>query len=181
VALLEGVRVPAAGAGGGRHSHPTRFSVILAMISRPFLPLALLISAYLLLRGHDLPGGGFAAGLLTAVALIVQHMSSGAAWTAQRLRLDFRRVIAFGVLLAVVTGVASWGFGRPFLTSYYDYAAFGDWLKVPLSSALVFDLGVYLTVVGAVMLILERIARLTPEGSGASLPDSANPRDAWKH
>jgi multicomponent K+:H+ antiporter subunit A len=181
VALLEGVRVPTAGAGGGRPSHPTRFSVILAMISRPFLPLALLISAYLLLRGHDLPGGGFAAGLLTAVALIVQHMSSGAAWTGQRLRLDFRRAIAVGVLLAVVSGVASWGFGRPLLTSYYDYAQFGDWLKVPLSSALVFDLGVYLTVVGAVMLILERIARLTPGASGASRPESANSRDAWKH
>jgi multicomponent K+:H+ antiporter subunit A len=123
-----------------------------------------LVSVFLLLRGHDLPGGGFAAGLLTAVALIVQYVASGGAWTERRLRVDFRVVTACGVLLAVATGAGSWLVGRPFLTSFYDYARVPGIGKVPASSALLFDVGVYATVVGAVMLVLGRVGRLGAAG-----------------
>jgi multicomponent K+:H+ antiporter subunit A len=150
--------------------------VILAMITRPLLPLALLVSVFLLLRGHDLPGGGFAAGLLTAVALIVQYMGSGAAWAERRATVDFRRAAAIGVLLAAVTGAASWLFGRPFLTSAYGYLAVPGIGKVGIGSALAFDIGVYLTVVGVVMVILERLGRLS-----RSAPDGPVPEERpWK-
>jgi multicomponent K+:H+ antiporter subunit A len=137
-----------------------RHPVILTMISRPILPMAVLLSIFILLRGHDLPGGGFAAGLLTSVALILQYMASGVEWTAQRLKVDFQRVVAAGVVLAAMTGLWSVVEGRPFLTSSYEYASVPGIGKVPLSSALVFDVGVYLTVVGAVMLILGRLGKL---------------------
>ncbi|HEY9515720.1 MAG TPA: monovalent cation/H+ antiporter subunit A [Gemmatimonadaceae bacterium] len=142
-----------------------QFPFTFAMLSRPLLSLMLLMSAFLLLRGHNLPGGGFVAALLTAVALILQYLASGSRWAHRRRRLAFRSLLAIGVLVAVATGAGSWLVGRPFLTS-----AHGD-IHVPLigdialGSALVFDTGVYLAVVGAVLLILVNLGRLGPGGA----------------
>jgi multicomponent K+:H+ antiporter subunit A len=132
------------------NTHP----LFLQMISRPLLPLALLVSFYLLLRGHNLPGGGFIAALVTSVALILQYIAGGIAWTRERSLNDYYPVIAIGLIIAALTGIGSWVFGAPFLTSAYghfDLPLIGD---VELATAMLFDLGVYLTVVGTVMLIL---------------------------
>jgi multicomponent K+:H+ antiporter subunit A len=124
------------------------------------LPMALLVSFYLMLRGHNLPGGGFIAGLVTTVALIMQYMANGMRWTQQRLRLDYHPVIAVGVLFAGLTGVASWFFGYPFLTSTYTYVTWPIVGTFELASALAFDIGVYLTVVGSAMLMLANLGRI---------------------
>jgi multicomponent K+:H+ antiporter subunit A len=163
LALIAGMSVTRSPEGAPLVPFERRHPVFLAMISRPILPVAILLSIFILLRGHDLPGGGFAAGLLTAVALILQYMANGVEWTSARLRMDFQKVVAAGVVLAALTGVGSMLFGRPFLTLTYDYAAVPFIGSVPLSSALLFDIGVYLTVVGAVMLILQRLGHLKPE------------------
>jgi multicomponent K+:H+ antiporter subunit A len=139
-----------------RDAHPP----ILAALSRPFLPLALTLAAFLFLRGHDLPGGGFAAGLLVAVALASQYLTSGIAWTTARLRLDPRRWLAAGVVLAAATGLGALAFGRPFLTSFYGYAPVPLLGKVGAGSAFLFDLGVAAAVLGAVLLMLERLGLL---------------------
>ncbi len=146
---------------GGRPWANDRHPMILAMLSRPLLPLALLVSVYLFLRGHNLPGGGFIAGLVTGVALILQYLASGINWTRERLIVDYYPVICAGLVISTVTGLASWAFGYPFLTSAYGYLGLPLIGKVPLSSALAFDLGVYLTVVGTVMLILARLGELS--------------------
>jgi len=140
-----------------------RHPLILAVLARTLKPLALLLSAFVLLRGHDLPGGGFAASLLTAVALVVQTMAGGTDGAAPRSRVALRRVIALGLLLTAATGAASLLWGAPFLTSSYGYLSLPLVGKVSLSSALVFDIGVYAAVVAAVLLMLNQFAALHAE------------------
>ena len=154
-ALLGNLRLPgptqdASGRAWDSDTHP----MILATFARLLLPLALLVSVFIFLRGHNLPGGGFIAGLITAVALIVQYLANGVSWTHTRLPAHTHPWIAAGLIIALLTGLASWLFGRPFLTSAFGHL---DWPLVgefELASAMAFDLGVYLVVVGATLLIL---------------------------
>jgi multicomponent K+:H+ antiporter subunit A len=132
--------------------------LLLSVAARALLPFALLVTAYIFLRGHNLPGGGFIAGLVTAVALVMQYMADGLVATSRRLRMDFTVVIGAGVLIAGLTGVASWLFGAPFLTSAHGHPLLPLIGEVPLASAIAFDLGVYLTVVGATLLALSVLA-----------------------
>ncbi|GGD67785.1 monovalent cation/H+ antiporter subunit A [Lacimicrobium alkaliphilum] len=145
----------------GRPWSEDRHPLILAMISQSLLPLALLVSAYIFLRGHNMPGGGFIAGLITSVALIQQYIAHGVDWIKPRIKVDYQWLIASGVLIAALTGAGSWLFGKPFLTSWFDYFDI-PWIgEIELASAILFDLGVYLTVVGATLLILANLGKLT--------------------
>ncbi|WCN07936.1 monovalent cation/H+ antiporter subunit A [Marinomonas mediterranea] len=138
-------------------SHP----ILLAVISQSLLPLALLVSAYIFLRGHNLPGGGFIAGLITSVAIIQQYVAHGVDWMKDRMKLDYQVMIGSGITISALTGVGSWFFDRPFLTSWFDYFYLPAIGKFELASAMIFDLGVYLTVIGATMLILANLGKLT--------------------
>jgi multicomponent K+:H+ antiporter subunit A len=126
---------------------------IMAALVRLLLPLALLVAVFIFLRGHNLPGGGFIAGLVTAVALIMQYLANGVIWTHERMPRNLHPAIGIGLLIAVATGVVSMLLGYPFLTSVYTHVhwPFADF---ELASAIAFDLGVYLVVVGATLLIL---------------------------
>ncbi|MFP4079132.1 MAG: MnhB domain-containing protein, partial [Ectothiorhodospira sp.] len=110
--------------------------------------------------GHNLPGGGFIAGLVVSIALIMQYMASGLQWAARRMAVDYDGLIGLGVLVAGATGVAAMVGGHPFLTSAHEYVHFPLVGKVELASAMIFDVGVFLTVVGAVMLALAQVSRL---------------------
>ncbi|MAY42462.1 MULTISPECIES: monovalent cation/H+ antiporter subunit A [unclassified Neptuniibacter] len=135
--------------------------MMLEMVSQTLLPLALLVSVYIFLRGHNLPGGGFIAGLITSVAIIQQYIAHGVLWIKPRINIDYQWLIAGGILIATLTGIGSWFFEQPFLTTWFDYFKL-PWVgKFELASAMLFDLGVYLTVVGAVMLILANLGKLT--------------------
>lgn len=146
-------------------------SLLLALISRMLLPLATLVSIYLFLRGHNEPGGGFIAGLVLAIAMILVFVANGTRWVDARMQTDFRSWIGWGLLIAGLTGVGSWYLGSPFLTSSFDYPVAPLIGAVPLATASLFDLGVYLTVVGATMVALSAIARLRA-------PDAPRPTDA---
>jgi len=128
--------------------------IILATFARLLLPLALLVSVFIFLRGHNLPGGGFIAGLITAIALIVQYLANGVTWTQSRLPARTQPLVAVGLVIALFTGLASWLFGRPFLTSTFGHFNWPLVGEFELASAMAFDLGVYLVVVGATLLIL---------------------------
>ncbi len=141
-------------------AHPT----MLRQMSRPLLPLALMVSVFIFLRGHNMPGGGFIAGLMTAVALLIQYIASGDEWTQRRIHFRYHNVVALGLLFATVAGAGSLVFDYPFLTSTFTYVKWPVVGKFEVASALVFDLGVYLTVVGATMLALVSLGRLTPAG-----------------
>jgi multicomponent K+:H+ antiporter subunit A len=137
--------------------HPMMFE----MVSQSLLPLALLVSVYIFLRGHNVPGGGFIAGLITAVAIIQQYIAHGVHWIKPRVKVDYQWLIAGGILIATATGLGSWIFDKPFLSTWFDYFNL-PWIgEFELASAMLFDLGVYLTVVGAVMLILANLGKLT--------------------
>ena len=160
-AMLEGLRLPAPERdGSGRLWNTDRHPVIMAAFVRLLLPLALLVSVFILLRGHNLPGGGFIAGLITAVALIMQYVANGVAWTQSRLAGSMHPVIALGLLTAAATGLGSWYFGAPFLTSTFGHISLPLVGEIELASAMVFDFGVYLVVVGATLLILVQLGSI---------------------
>lgn len=142
---------------------------MLANLSQVILPLALLVSVYIFLRGHNLPGGGFIAGLITAVALILQYIANGEKWTSKCWGVNYHWLAGIGVIIAGLTGVASMLLGYPFLTSAFDYFPIPLVGKVELASAMVFDLGVYLTVVGATLLILANLGKVSHSRSMETL------------
>jgi len=150
---------------GGRlwstDSHP----MVLDTLARALLPMALLISVFIFLRGHNLPGGGFIAGLITAVALILQYISHGVTWAQQRQPFSYHGIAGLGVLTAGLTGLGSWLFGYPFLTSAFDHFHLPFIGEFELATAMLFDLGVYLAVVGATLLILSNIGHVSQDES----------------
>ncbi|PWB65182.1 MAG: monovalent cation/H+ antiporter subunit A [Bradyrhizobiaceae bacterium] len=152
-------------------AHP----LLLVVATRVLLPLVVTVGAYIFFRGHNLPGGGFIAGLIVAVALIMQYMASGYSWTAARARFDAHLMIGGGVAIAGLTGVASWLFGRPFLTSTFDHVHLPLIGEIELASAVAFDLGVFLTVVGTVLLSLATISRVEERAEPPS-PPAEEPR-----
>jgi multicomponent K+:H+ antiporter subunit A len=147
-----------------------RFPMILSHVARPLMALILAAAVYIFLRGHNEPGGGFIAGLVATVALVIQYVAHGRRWADNRMRTNFRAMAIIGVLIAVGSGVAAWAFEAAFLTQekvYWQIPLVG---KTKIVSTVVFDLGVFLTVVGAVMSKLIRLGTF-------NRVDSPNPVD----
>lgn len=138
------------------------------------LPIALVVSLYIFLRGHNLPGGGFIAGLITAMALIIQYIALGQDQTEQMLKAKYGRLyeiwIGVGLSIAGLTGLAAWFWGRPFLTSAHIYVNPPIIGEMHLASAALFDVGVYVTVVGAVMLMISVLGDSRHSGMSGPLP-----------
>jgi multicomponent K+:H+ antiporter subunit A len=168
LALLQGLKLEGPALDWeGRPWAAERYPLMLRVLSQPLLPLALLVSAYLFLRGHNAPGGGFIAGLVTGTAMLLQYVAQGSAWASARLPWNYTRVIAAGLLVATATGLASWAFGAPFLTSTFGYVTWPVIGEFELASAMLFDLGIYLAVVGVVMVIISRLGGLAGSSSPA--------------
>jgi multicomponent K+:H+ antiporter subunit A len=134
------------------------YLLVPALIMQWLYPVIIVFAAYLFIRGHDLPGGGFAAGVAMAAAFILQYMAAGTVWVEDRLRVLPVRWIGSGILLATVVGAGSWVFGYPFLTSYSQYVELPLIGAVPAASATLFDFGVFSLVLGATSLMLIAIA-----------------------
>lgn len=134
------------------------YLLVPSVIMRWMFPVIVLLAAYLFLRGHDLPGGGFAAGVTMAIGFLLQYLAGGTRWVEERLRILPVRWIGFGLLVAAMTGAGSFLFGYPFLTSWFQYTELPLIGRMPTASALLFDLGVFSLVVGAVVLMLIAIA-----------------------
>jgi len=154
-------------------AHP----VMMIVGTRVLMPIALIVAAYILLRGHNLPGGGFVAGLIASIALFMQYMASGFAWASKRQRYPYHGVIAAGVLLAAATGAGAWLADRPFLTSDFGYFTIPPLEEIELATALAFDVGVFLTVAGAVMLALQSISRMARRQQAGNGVESPSTRD----
>ncbi|MDE4139708.1 MULTISPECIES: monovalent cation/H+ antiporter subunit A [Rhodobacterales] len=136
-------------------AHP----MMMVVATRVMMPLALMVAAYIFFRGHNLPGGGFIAGLIAAIAVIMQYMASGFAWTSERQRFYYHGIIGSGVLIAAATGIGAWFNDMPFLTSAFGYIHWPPLKEFEWATAALFDLGVFLAVVGAVLLALESLSR----------------------
>lgn len=129
-------------------------SVLLQTVARVILPPALLYAVYLLFRGHNLPGGGFVAGLMTAAAIILQYVASERRSVEDNTPMRPEGLIALGLAFAVLTGIGSMLFSYPFLTSTFAHVHVPVLGDVELTSALFFDLGVYFVVTGITLSIL---------------------------
>ena len=136
----------------------TEYLYVPSVIMQWMFPVVVVLAAYLFLRGHDAPGGGFAAGVAMAAGFILQYMAAGTVWVEDRLRILPVMWIGGGLLIAALTGAASILLGDAFLTSYFRYVELPLLGKVPLASAALFDLGVFSLVVGATVLMLIAIA-----------------------
>lgn len=119
----------------------------------PFMVVLLtMFSIYMLLRGHDQPGGGFIGGLMVSAALALDRLPYGPTAVRRLLRIDARGLIATGLLVIVGSGVIGMLAGDPFLTG--QWLPFSVSLLGKLGTPLIFDIGVYIVVVGSVQLIL---------------------------
>ena len=161
-ALLQGLKLyaPAHNEKGlywSKDEHP----MIMQTLTRLLFPLMLMVAVFIFIRGHNLPGGGFIAGLIAAIALIVQYLSNGIAWTTERLKVDMHWVIGLGLFLATATGLFSMLLDYPFLTTAFTYLTWPVVGKFEVASAIVFDLGVFLVVVGATIMILVQLGKLS--------------------
>ncbi len=152
----------------------TQHPMMMVVLTRVMMPVILMVGFYIFLRGHNEPGGGFIAGLIVSIAVVMQYMASGFGWASDRQRLPYHGVIGAGVLIAGLTGIGSWFFSKPFLTSDFTYLRIPPFEKFEVATAALFDLGVFLAVVGAVMLTLESFSRLARR---AHVKDSDSPMD----
>jgi multicomponent K+:H+ antiporter subunit A len=145
----------------GRPWAADKHPMMLSIISQALLPLAVMVSIYIFLRGHNLPGGGFIAGLITSIAIIQQYIAHGYQWFQERININYLTLIGSGLLIAFLTGAGSFIWQEPFLKGWHDHIHIPLLGNIELASAMAFDLGVYLSVVGACMLILSRLGGLT--------------------
>lgn len=151
-------------------------SIILRIVSRLMLPILLLLSLFMLVRGHNLPGGGFIGGLLAASAFILQMIAWGAKHVRTVFRINFLNLAAFGVIFAAAWGLIGLAANQAYMVAF--------WLKEPipgigkLGTPVLFDVGVYLTVIGVttqLALVLAEEPVLYPVRRPPARADAAAP------
>ncbi|EJJ27207.1 Na+/H+ antiporter subunit B [Rhizobium sp. CF142] len=124
-------------------------TVIFRTIAPFITALMLLFSVFILLRGHNEPGGGFIGGLIAASALAIYGIAFGVEAVRRAIRFHPLAIAGFGLLLSCLAGLISILFAVPFMTGLWVYPVVAG-VEVPLSSVMLFDLGVYFVVLGAV-------------------------------
>lgn len=156
-AILEGMPSGHAAHSRGEVGRGRDVPLSLSVAARWLIPFVLTVSVYLFVRGHNAPGGGFVAGLVTAGGFILRRVARERTSPASRASVDPVRWIGLGLFTATATGAAATIFGRPFLASAYRKLDATLVEGVSVSSALLFDLGVYAVVVAATVLIVGRL------------------------
>ncbi|PDV99153.1 MnhB domain-containing protein [Candidatus Chloroploca asiatica] len=132
-------------------------SVILRTVARVMMPLLLLLAAFMLLRGHNLPGGGFIGGLLASAAIIMQIIAFGPTFARKVIRVGYLNMAAFGVFFGAFWGLPALFFNLPYMDAF--------WINDPIpgigkiGTPVLFDVGVFLAVIG----VTTRVALLLAE------------------
>jgi multicomponent Na+:H+ antiporter subunit A len=163
---------------GSELRDPRHRSLVLEVATRVIFPLIMVLSAYFFFAGHNTPGGGFAGGLTAGLALVLRYLAGGRYELGETLPLDAGKILGVGLALSAGTAVTSLFLGAPVLSSAvfeFDVPVLGT---VKLVTALFFDLGVYLIVVGLVLDVLRSLgAQVDVE---MAQPDSGPGRSAAK-
>jgi multicomponent Na+:H+ antiporter subunit B len=133
-------------------------SIILASATRFLMPMILLFSAFLLLRGHHLPGGGFVGGLIAAAAFGLYLLAFDAHETRRLLRVEPRKLVGLGLLVVLGAGLAGVIKREPFLTARWGRFQITDLVNIELGTPILFDAGIYLVVLGATLSMLLALA-----------------------
>jgi multicomponent Na+:H+ antiporter subunit B len=121
------------------------------------MPLLLLFAVFLLLRGHNHPGGGFVSGLVVASSFVLYTIAFGTAAARRALLIRPSTLLGIGPLVALSSGLPGVAAGRPFMSAVWTTVAAGS-AEIDLGTPLVFDVGVFLAVVGVVMTIVFTLA-----------------------
>ena len=132
--------------------------VILTTATRYLMPMLLLLSAFLLFRGHNLPGGGFIGGLVAAGTFILHNFAFGVQETRRLLRVNPLTITAAGLLIAMGSGVVGLLTGKPFMTGKWIKLTLGKGAGLHIGTPVTFDIGVYLVVIGATLTIILSLA-----------------------
>ena len=132
--------------------------VYLQTATKVLVFIIMTFSIYILFAGHHNPGGGFIGGLITASAIILLYIAFDLESIKDIIPFDYKRMAALGVLISVLTGVGSLVLGVPFLSQTFTYVDLPFLGKTELATAMIFDLGVYFTVIGTTMTIITSIS-----------------------
>ena len=132
-------------------------SLILQTAVRVLMPLLLLFAVFLMLRGHNQPGGGFVGGLVVAASFVLYSIAFGVDAARRALLVRTSTLLGIGLLVALVSGVPGVLLGQPFMTSMWTTVALGS-TEVDVGTPLVFDIGVFLAVIGVVLTIVFTLA-----------------------
>ena len=151
---------------GSELRDPRHRSLVLEVATRVIFPLIMVLSAYFFFAGHNTPGGGFAGGLTAGLALVLRYLAGGRYELGETLPLDAGKILGVGLGLSAGTAVGSLLLGAPVLSSAvveFDVPVLGT---VKFVTALFFDLGVYLIVVGLVLDVLRSLGARVDDGDG---------------
>lgn len=134
-------------------------SSILQTAARLLMPLLLLFAVFLLLRGHNQPGGGFVGGLVVASSFVLYSIAFGVEAARRALLVSPSRLLGIGLLIALVSGLPGVVDGRPFMSALWTTVAVGS-SAIDVGTPLLFDVGVFLAVIGVVLTIVFTLAEV---------------------
>ncbi|MDD2220786.1 MAG: Na(+)/H(+) antiporter subunit B [Clostridia bacterium] len=132
-------------------------NLIMTYVATRMVYLVLIFSLYLFFAGHNAPGGGFIAGLMTAAAIVLVYVTFGSNFLQSQLYYDFRILMGIGLLFSFGCGMGGVLFGLPFLTHTFFAGSLPLLGHIELATATIFDFGVYLVVVGGTVTIITSI------------------------
>lgn len=132
-------------------------SLILRTATRVLMPLLLLFALFLLLRGHHEPGGGFVGGLVVSAAFVLHAAAYGVPASRRALLVDSSTLLSIGLLVALGSALPAVLMGRPFMTGLWGTLGRGE-AAVAVGTPLIFDVGVFLAVIGVVLTIVFTLA-----------------------
>jgi len=136
-------------------------SLILRTTTRFLLPLLLLFSIFLLMRGHNEPGGGFVAGLVAAAAYALYSIAFDVTMARRALWIDPHTLVGIGLLTAAGSATLSLLVDKPFMTGQWSIFVVPGLDKVELGTPVLFDVGVFLVVIGVTLMIIFTLAEET--------------------
>ncbi|KAB2331122.1 Na(+)/H(+) antiporter subunit B [Cytobacillus depressus] len=132
--------------------------VLLRTVTKAAIVIILTFSIYLFFGGHHNPGGGFIGGLSVAAGLVLLFLAFDIETVRKNIPIDFKKMAGFGVLIAVLTGVSSLFFGEPFLNQTFGHFHLPIFGETELATAVLFDVGVALAVIGTAITIILSIS-----------------------
>lgn len=157
----------------GSQLHPGRRSIILEVVVRLLFHALLILSIFLLLSGHNSPGGGFAGGLVAGLALVARYLAGGRYELRATVPLDAGRILGIGLALAVGMAILPLFFGQPALASSWVDVDLGPFGTLPFVTSTLFDIGVYLVVFGLVLDVLRSLGSEIDEQEEAEIDSFA--------
>jgi monovalent cation:proton antiporter len=134
-------------------------NIIIHTVIRPLVFFIAIFAFYLLWSGHNAPGGGFVAGLMVAAGIVLLYVIRGSSFIQKEITFDFKYLVAIGLLCCISCGLGAFIFGYPFLTQAFGHMRFPILGNVELSTAFIFDFGVFLTVAGSCLTIIISIGK----------------------